>query len=547
MTERFHELRIHYSSREERVSDHSEQVYAMAEIKRESESEPFAESMSHTFQFELESQKEKLRQTQTLLKESHDRYLDLFDFSPIALFTLNTYGLIYEMNYAAAELFGIERKLLLNQRFSQYIVQSDTGRWENVFAEALNSDQKQGCHLNIRRIDGADFPAYLECIRIENGHGEISLRVVLIDVTKRERADRKLRESEEKYRAIFDGTLDGIMLADENGLIVEYNPEILGLSGLRNEELRNMHIWELRPPEKMVQTREIFFQIMHMGMTATSEFKYKKPNGQVIRVEARGVKLVIGDKTYLKCVVRDITERKNTESELKEYQRLLRQMSTQSIAAREAEMKRIARELHDELGQTLTALRMDISLLRIQFSEHEPEMKGMIKDMLMLVDKAISGVRNVATNLRPPILDMGIMAAVSWLGNDFSGRTGIKCSVKISHEMDILEQLDDAHTLTLFRIVQESLTNIARHAQATEVEISFRQCGECVCVSIHDNGVGFDPSEMPAKKSFGLMGMRERALAVQGKVELTSEKGHGTTVMVYMPPYQTNPGRRIDD
>ena len=546
MAARFRSLESRLLLTGESVSDHPKQVRAIAELE-EYESGPSHFAELHRLRGELVTQNAKLRQTEALLEDLHDRYLNLFDFSPVALFTLSPDGLIYEMNYAAAELFGIERKLLLNQYFNQCVQPLDVARWEALFEQALNSDEKLGCQLHIRRKDGADFPAYLECIRIENRHGDTSLRVVLFDVTKRERADRQLQESEQKYRAIFDGTLDGIMLADETGLIVEYNPEILRISGLSDAELRRMHVWGFRPAEKMLATRNIISQIMSMGGSATSEFKYKKPNGQVIRVEARGVRLVIGDKSYLKCVVRDITERKNTENELKEYQRLLRQLSSQSIAAREAEMKRIARELHDELGQTLTALRMDISLLRIQFAEHEPLMKNMIKDMLMLVDKAINGVRNVATNLRPPILDMGIMAAVSWLGKDFSVRTGIRCSVNVAHEMEILEKLDDIHVLTLFRIVQESLTNIARHAGASEVEISFRQCGECVCVSIHDNGVGFDPSEMPAKKSFGLMGMRERALALQGKVELTSEKGHGTTVMVYMPPYQTNPGRRIDD
>ena len=499
------------------------------------------------YQTELEMQNENLRQTQVALEESRDRYLDLYDFSPISLFTLNPDGLIYEMNYTAAELFGAERKRLLNQQFSRYVVPLDAERWKKQFVEMLSSDQKQGCHLSIRRIDGTVFPAYLDCIRIENGHGDITLRIVLFDITKRENSDRQLRESEEKYRAIFDGTLDGIMLADEAGMIAEYNAEILRLSGMTDEQLKKMHIWEFRPADKAQQAREIFLQTMRKGLAATSEFKYKKPDGQVIRIEARGVKLIIGDKCYLKCVVRDITERKNAESELKEYQRLLRQLSTQSTAAREAELKRIAREVHDELGQTLTALRMDISLLRIRFAEHEPAMMGMIKDMLMLVDKAISGVRNVATNLRPPILDMGVMAAIGWLGSDFSERTGISCRVNVLHGMDILYLLDDLHTLTLFRIVQESLTNIARHAQATEVEIAFKQSGECVCVSIRDNGMGFDPSALPAKKSFGLMGMRERALAMQGKVELTSAKGQGTTVTVFMPPNQTNPGRRIDD
>ncbi len=181
------------------MSDHPEYLRVRSKVQPEENelAAPPTEALLHELQvyrFELEMQNENLRQAQIALEKSRDRCLDIYDFSPIALFTLNPDGLIYEMNYAAAQLFGIERKLLLNRRFIQYIAPLDVEHWEKQFAQTLNSDQKQSCHLSIRRIDGTVFPAYLDCIRIENGHGDISLRILLFDITKRERADRQLRE-----------------------------------------------------------------------------------------------------------------------------------------------------------------------------------------------------------------------------------------------------------------------------------------------------------------------------------------------------------------
>ena len=493
---------------------------------------------------ELEMQNENLRRTQVALEESLDRYRDLYDFSPMALFTLSRDGLIDEMNYTAAVLFGMERKLLLHQRFDRYIDPLNIKRWQMFFAGVFNSDLKQSCELNFRRIDRSVFPAHLDCQSLEDEQGGMTIRIALFDISDRMRAERHLRESEQKYRAIFEGTFDGIMLVDEAGMIAEYNREILQLSGMAEEQFKKMRVWEFRPADKVEFAKGVFLQIMNAGETGAAEFKYKKPDGQVIQVEARGARLMIGDRSYLKCIVRDITERKAAEMRLKEYPRLLRQLSQQGVTSREAELKRIAREIHDELGQLMTALRMDISLLRIRFAEHDPVLMNLIRDMLMLVDKAIAGIRNVSTNLRPSVLDMGLVPAISWLAEEFSKRSGASCNLRVADDMDGMNEM---RTLILFRIVQESLTNAARHSQARHVEIGVKKSGDCVCIEIRDDGVGFDTIGVQEKKSFGLMGIKERALAAGGKVEVTSTPGRGTLISVDIPLMETKLGRRSDD
>ena len=759
------------------------------------------------YQVELEMQNENLRQTQLALEESRKRYVDLYDFAPVAYFTLSHDGLFLEGNFTCAALLGLERQKLRKRHFAEFIATHDCERWYSFFLDVLKNNSPHRCELALQRVDGQALFAHLDCRRSETDNGEYQIRIVLTDITERKRAEFLLRESEEKFHAIFEGTLDGVVLIDDTGMIVDCNPEFVRQSGMTPDQLKQIRIWELRPADKAELAKNIFFEAMKTGSGGSADVKFKRPDGKVIHVGVRGVTISIGGKCYLQCIthditerrrmeteleqsrqalnadsrlfqaildnaplgiwmlgvdnklrflnktfcnavgfteqqflsanhysdllppaasincmtsdrecfeqetphlseewlpfvdgrdhlleitkaklsdpegrtigliglatditerrqteeiarisaqknrllfesshdalmisappswkftsaneatlklfgvsgadeftalgpwdvsperqpdgrlssekaqemievamregshffewqhqrlggqpftadvlltrmdlgnepfmhatVRDITERKRTENELREYQQLLRELAAQGSASREAKLKHIAREVHDELGQILTALRMDVSLLRIQFGENDPDLMKNIQDMLVLVDKAIRGVRNVAVNLRPPALDMGIVPAITWLGDEFSARTTTACTVSV---VDDPVALDDTHTLTLFRIVQESLTNITRYAQATRVEITIKKCNEYICVDVRDNGKGFDVGAARAEKSFGLMGMKERALAVYGKVEITSAPSEGTVVSVRIPLFET--GRRIND
>jgi signal transduction histidine kinase len=207
-------------------------------------------------------------------------------------------------------------------------------------------------------------------------------------------------------------------------------------------------------------------------------------------------------------------------------------MAAQNESRIEAERKHFAREVHDELGQILTALRMDTLIMELKFSKLGEDLNDKVQDMKALVDRAIEAVRNVAANMRPTAMDMGLTDALKWLCAEFARTSGVPCSYMPDKN---LAAIDPNRAVVLFRIVQESLTNVARHAAASQVHVSVEANGLQLLVRIQDNGSGFDVDQAIAGKTLGLLGMRERAMAINGVVKVTGGAGAGTTVEVYVP------------
>ncbi|HRK77573.1 MAG TPA: PAS domain S-box protein [Thiobacillus sp.] len=228
----------------------------------------------------------------------------------------------------------------------------------------------------------------------------------------------------------------------------------------------------------------------------------------------------------------NITESKTSEEKLVDSKNMLRELSAHLESVREEERKRIAREIHDELGQTLTALRMDVSLARLGFGEANPQLMARLQSMKQLVDRTIETARHVTSSLRPGALDLGIVAALEWLVEEFIEYAGIPCELVLG-DGDIA--LDEFTATAVFRIVQESLTNIARHAEATQVEIVVTRTDGQLCFEVSDNGKGFDPHAAASRKSFGLVGIRERVAMMEGDFELDSEPERGTRIRVCVP------------
>lgn len=230
--------------------------------------------------------------------------------------------------------------------------------------------------------------------------------------------------------------------------------------------------------------------------------------------------------------VQDITELKQKEEELLRSRQMVRDLAAHSDRIREVERGRIAREIHDELGQYLTALRMDVAMLGIRHGAGNPELAEQVRGMKETIDTTIGVVRQVAAALRPGALDMGLVSAAEWLLANFQERTGVRCTLDApGGDMT----LDDDRTTAVFRILQESLTNIARHAEAARVQVRLTQEGNALCVQVEDDGQGFDTRAVRDKKTFGLMGIRERAIAFGGESRLDSQPGRGTTLTVRIP------------
>lgn len=209
----------------------------------------------------------------------------------------------------------------------------------------------------------------------------------------------------------------------------------------------------------------------------------------------------------------------------------LRELSAHNESRLEEERRSIAREIHDELGQLLTALKMECSLLCRTYPD-DPLLQAKVEGMRSLLDSTIGVARHIVSNLRPPALDHGIIPAIEWQAEDFSLRWEIPCALELDAD-DVL--LDDARATTLFRIVQESLTNVARHAKATQVSVSLRREGATLQLCVRDDGQGFDPALVATKPGFGLQGMRERAISFDGTMRISSAPGAGTAVTVEIP------------
>lgn len=233
-----------------------------------------------------------------------------------------------------------------------------------------------------------------------------------------------------------------------------------------------------------------------------------------------------------------IATRRAASDEISQSRERLRALSVHLQSVREEELARVAREIHDELGQVLTGLKYDVYWIREQLTRAREEsataaVVEKTQSMLKNIDSTILSVRRIMTELRPAVLDdLGLAAAIEWQARDFQERTGIQCNL-ISN----VEELDlDSETLTsVFRIFQESLTNIARHAGASMVSIGLQSDGETLSLEMEDDGRGIKDEEIATKQSFGIMGMRERARLLNGKLDISSARAKGTTVSLQIP------------
>jgi signal transduction histidine kinase len=230
----------------------------------------------------------------------------------------------------------------------------------------------------------------------------------------------------------------------------------------------------------------------------------------------------------------EVNERRRAEQALQKSQEMLHQLVAYQERVKEDERKRIAREIHDELGQNLMALRIDISVLQARIAEVNPMLNEKVRIALSHIDTSIKAVRIIINNLRPSVLDLGLHAAIEWQVNEFERRTGIACSLTMDDEQSGFD-LDDHRATALFRILQESLTNVARHAQASLVEIDVGRYDDRFCMTISDNGVGLFPGCRRKPNSFGLLGIGERVSTLGGDFAVESDEGHGTVLKVTIP------------
>jgi PAS domain S-box-containing protein len=339
--------------------------------------------------------------------------------------------------------------------------------------------------------------------------------------------------STQKYKLLFyNNPMPMWMLSYPERDFVDVNEAAILHFGYSREEFMKMNARDLRPQEDWGLYLQLKQQIM-----ATKSYKgiwrYKKKNGEIIKVEIIAHDIIYEGNNVRLLLANDIDEKIKAEERLQESYRQIRQLATHLQNIREEERTKIAREIHDELGQQLTGLKMYVSWLNKKMIPQEIEIKEKFQNTMELIEDTIKTVRKISTELRPSMLDdLGLLAAMEWQSNEFEKRSGITTSF-----IDLTgnKPIETKFTTGLFRIFQESLTNVARHADAKKIITSLAFDDKQLQLTITDDGKGFVVDDIGSKKTLGLFGMKERTMEMGGNYEIKSEPGLGTTVFITIP------------
>ena len=472
----------------------------------------------------------------SIVVESEERLQAIIQSAMDAIITLDAEQRIVLFNAAAEQIFCCSSADAIGAGIERFIPgrliapQSAPGAEIDVAGAPM---RKMGQHLALTgvRAGGVEFPIDASVSQVQLRGSELTI-VILRDITERKRVEAALRENEQRYRTLFSQAMDGILLLSLDGDVVSVNDSFARMHGYSTDELFNMNLRELDTPEAQALAPERIARILK-GESLGFEVEHYHKDGHSFPLDVASSGIDIDGKQYILAFHRDITDRRRAEQDLKRSQQELRGLSKAANEALEAERRRTARELHDELGQLLTALKMDLASLRSALPPQEQDLAKRAEAMNAMLDTTIAATRRIAADLRPLMLDdLGLAAALDWLTHNFSKHTGIATDLVID---DSVAQVPEPIASALYRITQESLTNVTKYAQATTTEIRLERDGDWVQLTVRDNGRGIAAADQNKRGTFGLLGIRERVMLLAGEVVVRGEPDQGSEVRARIP------------
>lgn len=471
---------------------------------------------------------------------AEDQQRSLYENAPIGFFTLDRQGRICELNEMGARLLGFSASWLLGRAFVVFVARQDVRRFLNLLRDSRRTTEP--CVMDMDLFVGtATLHVQVSVVTSNDSKGAHQLSVVdLSDITHTETL---LRDSLSDWYSLLHNAPDTILTVDNRGRIMFVNKPMWGYS---TTALVGTSILEYVPEAEHPTVLRCLSQAFRFnrrsmcdvqgtnaGASEWFNFSFGTPHAE--GETASAARKTKGALLSTTLMIREISEHKRKEASLRASGEQFRDFAAHTDAVREEERTRVAREIHDELGQALTALKLDLAWVQGKTARNATVRKKM-RSMIADIDDTIERVRRISSELRPSILDdLGLIAAVEWQLGQFRKRTRTRTEFVCTEENLVLSSEAAA---AVFRVVQEALTNIMRHAKATKVTVKLDRVSEGVCISIVDNGKGMVRSQETALKSLGIVGMKERIARFGGEFKLFSEPGKGTRLEITIPENQ---------
>jgi len=423
--------------------------------------------------------------------------------------------------------------------------EDDRGQMAELLSRARKGEPPAS-PFSVRFRHKDDGPVYLE-VSANADYDEtgklVGADIIARDVTKLREMQQELAKSEELYRNLVENAFDGIYLLQGEKFLYT-NSRFEEMTGYTIGELNEMGFApkKLFPEGSRKVVKRMATSRQDGQMRAmTYELQMRHKSGKLVDVEVVTTPVTGYGPMSVLGIVRDISERVRTERALEASRRELRELARKVMAAHEEERARVSHEIHDELAQMLTALRIDLSSIMRRIPQEKEDVIKRAKVMDEHINMTVDVVRRISAELRPSVLDnLGLVAAIHWQIGEFKKRTGLETRLRVSPK-DL--EVDKERATAVFRVLQEALTNVARHADATRVSISLALGSGKLRLRVSDNGKGMAVDELDPIRALGIAGMRERARLWAGDVKIESEVGKGTVVVLEMPYAGNNPER----
>jgi len=487
-------------------------------------------------------------------EESRSRLASIVESSEDAIFVVSLDGSIHSWNKAAENIFGYRASQVVGQQITilDHIIDFET----LIKIPQLNMSQNEGrriLHIDlvpVRRYDQTLYVTLTVYPFVDEKGQVLGYTTIARDITSSIKAEEALRESEERYRT-FVTNFKGIAFRWSPDYIpIFMHGNVQEITGYEVDEfLLNKINWNdiILDDDlpKVLQNREFIKKNSNQSIEFEYRIKTKQDEIRWLNESLLNVSNEKNEILFIQATIYDITQRKIAETELRESRQQLRNLALHLDSVREEERKQIAFEIHDELGYALTAIKLDIAWLVKKIDVSKDNLEQKIKEMSDLLELTIQKVRTISSQLRPSILDhFGLVAAIDWQSKEFQRRTAIRTRFNVNPK-DI--QVPESLATPIFRIFQESLTNISRYAKASRVDVYLEKQDKNIVLKVVDNGIGIDPDMIYHKNSFGLLGMREKAKSMGGEVVINNlalkyknngtnnEEIHGTEVVLSVP------------